>query len=271
MDIVTPIPSAAGSQVAILGTTNDWNGTSSENFASLTNAWLAEGGIVMVSQSPQDPLKKVTGSYADVHTPGTAAYIKWHSYLDTQIAKFKQINGTGIWRPFVEITGNWSWWPGQKPADFKLIWQQTHDYFAANGVTNVLWLFNVNTWDTIAGVQSWYPGDAYVDIVSLDAYPPGTKGDAPVYSALVATGKPIMYAEAGVHSSDNSSVALQTYDNSTILATIKANFPKIFAVVIWCQNYALPRQLGEGAFMSDPAIVTLSDLPASVTRKLQSG
>ncbi len=103
MDIVTPIPSAAGSQVAILGTTNDWDGTSSENFVSLTNSWLAQGGIVMVSQSPQNPLKKVAGSYADVHTPGTAAYNQWHSYLDTQIAKFKQINGTVIWRPFIEL------------------------------------------------------------------------------------------------------------------------------------------------------------------------
>jgi len=80
-----------------------------------------------------------------------------------------------------------------------------------------------------------------------------------------------MYAEVGVHSSDNSSVTQQTYDNSTILATIKANFPKIFGVLLWCQNYALPLQEGESAFMNDPAIVTLSDLPASVTTKRQSG
>jgi beta-mannanase len=264
MDIVTPIPTAAGSQVAILGTTNDWNGTSSENFVGLTNAWLAEGGIALVSQSPQDPLKKVSGSYADVHTPGTAAYIQWHSYLDTQIAKFKQINGAVIWRPFIELNGRWSWWPGQNPADFKIIWQQMHDYFAANGVTNVLWLFNVNTSASSAAVTSWYPGDTYVDIVSLDAYPPTVGQDTPVYDALVATGKPVMYAEAGVHSPNNSHVSQQTYDSSTILATIKANFPKIFAVVIWCQNYALPRQLGESTFMSDPAIITLSDVPAAI-------
>ena len=271
MDIVTPIPSAAGSQVAILGTTNDWDGTSSENFVSLTNSWLAQGGIVMVSQSPQNPLKKVAGSYADVHTPGTAAYNQWHSYLDTQIAKFKQINGTVIWRPFIELDRSWSWWvANQNPADFKIIWQQMHDYFAANGVNNVLWMFNVNNGNTTAGVNAWYPGSAYVDVVSLDAYPPNVSEDAPVYNALVATGKPVMYAETGVHSFNNSAVSLLTYENTSILATIKANFPKIFAVVIWCQNYALPLQLGEGAFMSDSAIITLSDIPASFTNSLKA-
>ncbi|MGC2462751.1 MAG: glycosyl hydrolase, partial [Steroidobacteraceae bacterium] len=260
MDIVTPIPSGSGGkQVAILGTSNDWTGTgveglnptASNGFVTLTNAWLAQGGIVLVSQSPKSPLANGE-PYADVHTPGTAAYVKWHSFLDEQIAKFKQINGTVIWRPFIELNGKWSWWvpdQNQDQADFKIIWQQMHDYFAANGVNNILWLFNVNDWDSSADVTAWYPGSAYVDLVSLDAYPPGAKGDTPVYDALVATGKPVMYAEVGVHSSNNSSVSQHSYDTSTILATINANFPKIFAVVIWCQNYALPLQEGESAFM----------------------
>jgi hypothetical protein len=271
MDIVTPIPAATGSQVAILGLTNYWTGTAStdygtapESFVQYANGWLAQGGIVLVSQAPQNPLKKVGGSYADVHTPGTAAYNQWHSFLDAQIAKFKQINGTVIWRPFIELNGAWSWWvPNQNQADFKLIWQQMHDYFAANGVNNVLWLFNVNDWDTSADVTGWYPGNAYVDLVSLDAYPPNVRGDTPVYDALVATGKPVMYAEAGVHSSNNSAISLHSYDTSSILTTIKASFPKAFAVVVWCQNYALPLQEGESAFISDPAVITLSDVPTA--------
>jgi len=274
MDIVTPIPSGSGGkQVAILGTTNDEDGSSTEDFVGLTNAWLAQGGIVLV-QWPQNPLKKAGGTLKDVHTPGTPANAAWFAYCDVQIAKFKQINGTVIWRPFVEQSGSWSWWEaseGSEQADWKLVWQQTHDYFIAKGVNNILWLFNVNDWTSGPNVQSWYPGDAYVDIVSYDAYPPSTAADDATYAALVATGKPVMYAEVGVHSSDNNSVAQHTYDNSALLATIKANFPKIFAVVIFCQNYALPLQKGESAFMSDPAIVTLSDLPGSVTTKRQSG
>jgi hypothetical protein len=268
MDIVTPIPVETGSQVAILGLTNFWSGTAStdygiapESFVQYANGWLSQGGIVLVSQSPLSPL--ATGEpYADLHTPGTPAYVQWHAYLDEQIAKFKQINGPVIWRPFVEINGSWSWWPGENPADFQIVWQQMHDYFAANGVTNILWLFNVNDWDTSADVTAWYPGSAYVDLVSLDAYPPSVKGDTPVYDALLATGKPIMYAETGAGSSDNSSIVQQTFDNSTILTTIEANFPDVFAVVVWCQNYALPLQLGETTFMNDPAVITLSQVAA---------
>lgn len=266
MDVVSPIPAATGSQVAILGTTNDQAG-STEDVVGVSNAWLSQGGLVLVSQWPHNPLKTVgSTNFGNVVIPGTAEYNAWHTYLDAQIAKFKQINGTVIYRPFVELNGSWSWWVSNEntqQATFRLLWQQTHDYFAAQGVTNVLWLFNVNDWDNGADVTAWYPGNAYVDIVSLDAYPPTTQGDTPVYDALVATGKPIMYAELGVHTSDNSAVTQHTYDNSSVLATIKANYPKIFAAVIWCQNYALPLQNGEAAFMSDPAIVTLSDIPAA--------
>ena len=61
MDSVTPIPGdASGQQVAILGTSNDWTGTgveglnpnASNGFVTLSNAWLAQGGIVEVSESP---------------------------------------------------------------------------------------------------------------------------------------------------------------------------------------------------------------------------
>ncbi|HEY1726741.1 MAG TPA: glycosyl hydrolase [Steroidobacteraceae bacterium] len=259
MQTVTPIAANTGRQVAILGTTNDWNGTSNEDGVSLSNDWLAKGGIVLVSQSPQNPLKTSGGTYVDVRTPGTAAYSQWHSYLDAQIAKLKQIKGPVIFRPFIEINGSWSWWPGQNPADFRLVWQQTHDYFASKGVTNVLWLLSLNTEGNAEDAMSWYPGDDYVDLVGIDAYPP-SKNDQALYKALVATGKPVMYAEAGVNNPNNSTISRRNFDNSDLLSTLKNKYPAVFALVIWCQNYALPVQLGESSFMSDPAIITLNDL-----------
>jgi hypothetical protein len=79
----------------------------------------------------------------------------------------------------------------------------------------------------------------------------------------VATGKPIMVAETGA-SPDASSIAPYTFDNATILATIKSNFPKVMGVVVWCQNLALSEQQGDEAFMTDPAVITLADLPAGL-------
>jgi mannan endo-1,4-beta-mannosidase len=267
MDTVTPIPGATGSQVAILGTTNDWDASSSENFVSLTNAWLAQGGIVMVSQSPVNPLNGA--AFATVTQPGTAAYNAWHAYLDTQIAKFKQINGAVIWRPFIELNKNWSWWSsseGTQQATFQLLWQQMHTYFAANGVTNVLFMFNVNDGDSTADVTSWYPGASYVDVVSIDAYPPSMSYDPAVYAALTATGKPLIYAEVGGNN-NNSNEAPSSFDNSSILATIKTNFPKVVGVVFWGQNEGIAQQNGASTLMSDPAIITLSDIPAAMANR----
>jgi hypothetical protein len=35
-------------------------------------------------------------------------------------------------------------------------------------------------------------------------------------------------------------------------------------IVIWCQTQALSEQQGDEAFMTDSAILTLADLPASL-------
>jgi beta-mannanase len=122
------------------------------------------------------------------------------------------------------------------PSVFVPFYQQTHDCVISQGVNNIVWLFNLNYWDPSGGL-AWYPGSAYVDLVSLDSYPPGPN-DATVYNALLTTGKPIMYAEVGVNSPQSSGSG----DYTTVLATIKANYPKIFAVVVWCQGWALPLQ-----------------------------
>ena len=231
MSLVTPIPAGSGGkQVAILGLTNSWTdtastdyGTAPQSFIQYANGWLAQGGIVLVSQSSVSPM--ASGEpFSDLIKPGTPAYAKWYSYLDKQIAKFKQIKGPIIWRPFIEMNGGAAnWWGGaMSPSVFVPFYQQTHDYVLSKGVTNIVWLFSLNYWDPSGGL-AWYPGSAYVDLVGIDSYPPGPN-DVPVYKALLTTGKPILYAEAGVHDSDNSKVAAHSYDNSTILGRSRPAF-----------------------------------------------
>jgi hypothetical protein len=262
LDIVTPIPGATGGQIAILGTSNFWlnsDGVTSSTtswFVSSTNAWLAQGGLVLVSQEPINPFASGE-AIADIWTPGTNANTKWKAYLDTQVALFKQITGTVMWRPFPEPNGN-HFGDQFTPAQFQTFWQYTHTYMVSQGLTNVLWVFNLNYWDPNNQASQWYPGDAYVDIVSIDSYPPDSNSDN-VYNFYLTTGKPIMFAEAGV----NGLGLPFTGNNSTVLSTIKSSFSKAFAVVVWCQTWALQDQAGEDAFMTDPAVVTLSDIPAA--------
>lgn len=252
--------SQTGKTVAILGISSGAQG-STENTVAMANAWLAQGGIPLVSWWPGGtPSGTTTVPFAQITQPGTAGYVTWYQMLDAQIALLKAINGPVLYRPFVELNGNWFWWGDQNTAQFIAVWQQMHAYFASKGVTNVLWVYNVNT--GTGNYTQYYPGAAYVDVVSWDAYPP-TSGD-PTYTALAALGKPIMLAETGVESPNNNAVAPFSGDNSQLLATVKANFPKVIALVIFCQNWALSEQNGAAALMNDPATIAMSDLPSGL-------
>jgi mannan endo-1,4-beta-mannosidase len=264
LDYEQTATSQTGKTVAILGTTSGQEG-STENTVSLTNSWLAKGGIPLVSWWPLDPFTGQADNdrsinFAQLTQPGTAAYIAWYKLLDAQIAMLKQIKGPVLYRPLLEMNGNWSWWGDQPTAEMITVWQQMHSYFVSQGVTNVLWVYNVNSWT--GNYTQYYPGAAYVDVVSWDAYPPSS-GD-PTYNALASLGKPIMLAETGVESPNNSAVSPFSGDNSQLLATVKANFPKVIALVIFCQNWGLSEQNGAAAFMNDPTTIAMNDLPSGL-------
>jgi len=77
-----------------------------------------------------------------------------------------------IWRPLHEASGNvntggtaWFWW-GYKGADaYKKLWIYMFDYFKQEGLNNLIWV-----WTTQINDDSYYPGDAYVDIIGRDIY-----------------------------------------------------------------------------------------------------
>jgi mannan endo-1,4-beta-mannosidase len=108
-----------------------------------------------------------------------------------------------LYRPLLEMNGNWSWWGGQNTGQFVQLWQEMHAYFESKGVTNVLWDFSPNGWS--GNYTQYYAGPANVDIVAWDAYPPSAND--PTYGALVGLGKPILIAETGIGTSNNDAVA----------------------------------------------------------------
>ena len=120
--------------------------------------------------------------------PSTVEYTRWQAFLALLVTEFKAINGPIIVRPFPELNSDWKWWGVQPPAQFIAVWQQMATYVRNAGVTNVLWCLNFGATALPAGypdlgavVRAYYPGDAYVDIVSLDSYPP-----SPADSAAIA-------------------------------------------------------------------------------------
>ncbi len=254
---------STGLTPAILGTTISQVG-SQEDGVTLSNQWLASGGIVEVSVWPVNPYTGVddntrTGfTFSDIYTPGKALNTNWNNYLDTLAAKLKAINGPVMYRPFVELNGNWSWWAGQPTGEFIALWQYTYNYMVhTKGVTNALWIYNVN--EDLGNYTAYYPGSSYVDIVSWDSYPPDA-GDATWYNALATLGKPIILAEAGCTTNNTA----YSGDYGTVLAAVKANFPKVVGIVVWSQSWALSEQYGASTFMNDPKIVNRNKLPSGL-------
>ncbi|XVU27956.1 glycoside hydrolase family 26 protein [Actinoplanes sp. CA-054009] len=139
--------------------------------------------------------------FQQVVTGGTALSNTWRSRMAAVVPYLRQLKDAGVpvlWRPFHEMNESWNWW-GHRPGanGSAKLFQQMKDYFDSQGLTNLIWVWNVQD-NPAGGWASYYPGSGYVDVVSLDAwyknYP--SSGDyAQIQS--IAGSKPIAIAEMG--------------------------------------------------------------------------
>jgi mannan endo-1,4-beta-mannosidase len=187
--------------------------------------------------------------WSQLITDGTTLNNDYKAKLDTAVPYFQQLKDAGIpvlFRPLHEMNEGWAWWGGRPgPNGSAKLYQITHDYLVSKGLTNIIWVWNVKDTDAnggSSGVSSFYPGDNYVDVASLDPWDHGFP-TSDWYTALqnVAHGKPISLAEVGTVptpaqlasqplwtwfmiwadyiTSANSTAGLQaTFDNSRVLS-----------------------------------------------------
>jgi beta-mannanase len=104
-----------------------------------------------------------------------------------------------------------------KASNFVRAWRRVVDIFKAEGVTNVSWVWNMNTfppapadWGIDDDLGDYYPGDRYVDWISFDHYDYGNPADPhhqvmnvsswldPITRFATRHNKPVMIAEFGV-------------------------------------------------------------------------
>jgi len=85
--------------------------------------------------------------------------------IAVQLQKFEDANLPVLWRPLHEASGGWFWWGAKGSGPFIELWRLMHDRFVNyHGLHNLIWVYTV-------GDADWYPGDAYVDVASMDIYP----------------------------------------------------------------------------------------------------
>ncbi len=107
--------------------------------------------------------------------------------------KLLQVKGIPvIWRPLHEAAGNiyeftggtaWFWWGYDGAESYKKLWIYMFDYFKAQGVNNLIWVWTTQTRDA-----AFYPGDNYVDIIGRDIYDQTTGSvNASQYSTITGS------------------------------------------------------------------------------------
>ncbi|GAA2335249.1 glycosyl hydrolase [Dactylosporangium salmoneum] len=140
--------------------------------------------------------------WSSLITSGGSLNNAYKAKLDTAVPYLQQLKDAGVpvlFRPLHEMSDGWAWWGGRSGGNGSAkLFQITHDYLLSKGLTNLIWVWNVKDNGSSSSVAGFYPGDAYVDVVTLDpwnhGYPPSDW-----YSAIVSVshGKPIALAEVG--------------------------------------------------------------------------
>lgn len=140
-------------------------------------------------------------------------------------------------RLFWEFTGSWTThynpWSGYNSgaAQFVQAWQYVVNKVRAAGADNISWVWcPADVGDSVATLQSVYPGNNYVDWVATDVYPSQGQGMEPevtnIHTAI--PDKPMMLAEIGYNGND-----MDSWWNNFLTNVLPNQYPYIKAVILW--------------------------------------
>lgn len=200
---------AANKYVGIVG--SDYSNTNLTAFNSTTytatnnvlhTAWDA-GHIVTLQVSMPNP--KYPTSYTAAHfaekislldvLPGGAYHANWIAELNVIAAGLQVLKDNNVmvlFRPFHKMNAVGKvWYNNTNTQYFKDTWKFMFNYLTyTKGLNNLLWVFSP---DMNTDAATYYPGDEYVDITSLNVdvakVTPFTSADIPGYDAMIALGK----------------------------------------------------------------------------------
>jgi mannan endo-1,4-beta-mannosidase len=143
---------------------------------SLTWHWNAPDDLVNAGDWPwwrgfytDGTTFNLPAALADTESEDYDAIIRDIDAIADELQKFEDEGVPVIWRPLHEAQGGWFWWGAHGPETFKDLWQLMHDRMTnVHGLHNLIWEFTSSA--ATGNHLDWYPGDQYVDMVSLDVY-----------------------------------------------------------------------------------------------------
>jgi autotransporter-associated beta strand protein len=207
---ITNFVNSAQNDISIINMFVSWTSGSSTNgtaaFSTTAMNFIRNhGSIPLFTWQPENSSLGVTQSF----TLTSITNGIYDSYITTWAIAAKNWGHPFFLRLAHEMNGNWYPWGagvnGNTSAQYVQMWRHVHDIFTSVGVTNVTWVWCVNFVNGLPAVNQFYPGDNYVDWISLDGYcrEPSTSDFSALAASTmtqlinVAPGKPIMVAETG--------------------------------------------------------------------------
>ncbi|GGQ56818.1 hypothetical protein GCM10010267_19940 [Streptomyces griseorubens] len=140
--------------------------------------------------------------FSQIITEGSALNNAWKRRLDEVVPYLQQLKNAGVpvlFRPLHEMNESWNWWGNRPGANGSArLYQITRDYLAGTkGLDNLIWVWNVQD-NPAGGWSSYYPGNQYVDVVSLDVWYKNHPSSADYQQMQSIAGtKPMAIAEMG--------------------------------------------------------------------------
>ncbi len=113
--------------------------------------------------------------------PGGVNHAMFNRWLDILANYFKTWTDDNgqlipfIFRPWHEHSGSFFWWGRDRCTDeeYAELWRYTAKYIKNKGLTNILWAYNTDKVYSLEDFLRGYPGDEYVDMLSIDWYGQG--------------------------------------------------------------------------------------------------
>lgn len=245
---------------------------------------VANGGIPALTFAITDPS---TGNFGGpgtswngnaINTPGSAYYIALMNAVDAQCAAIAQIPGMSLLRMFWEMNQgqDWAWWATNGTAggtgcptnaQFVQFYQNVVNRFRANGITNVLHVYDPNTGGGAYAEND--PGLGYCPIGGSDMYFSTTQAQVianlqnPAYAPyyMQRRGGPFLLYEVGCGTATNG-FPNGTYNNAIWGSGIQVGASACVGTIIFCQDWALQYQNGAAAYLA--TTITQGQLPPGI-------
>lgn len=127
--------------------------------------------------------------------PGGCNNAMFNSWLDRLAGLFltwRDNDGNLIpflFRPYHEHSGSFFWWGKGRCYDeeYAELWRYTVKYLRNKGLHNILYMYNTDKVYSDAEYLAGYPGDEYIDVMSIDWYGSGEEFNGHIDKALAHT------------------------------------------------------------------------------------